>query len=174
MAVSTLGKSDPRQPKIYRGGSQVAGDFLYGDNEANSQVFTIGHFVYANSGAITASDSSTLILGLAAQAATEVTSGNIEIPVMPILPGDLLLIQVEDGSGNPEASDTTCVKGTMYGIKDYSANVPSRIDSSNSAEHQFIYLGPQLDAAGDSSYWGWFVPVMVGTTDDYIQTAQGQ
>jgi hypothetical protein len=102
-------------------------------------------------------------MGLAGKAATEVTSGNIEIPIALILPGDLLLIRVEDGSGNLEAADTTCTFGEAYGIKAYSANVETRIDSSNSTNKQFVFLGPQLDAAGDSSYWGWFAPTASAT-----------
>jgi len=160
MAVSTLSPTSDRKPKIYRGGSQVS-EMGYGANlEANSMTFAIGHFVYANSGAITDAEPTTMILGLAGKAATEVTSGNIQIPVTLILPGDLLLIQVEDGSGNLEASDTTCVVGEAYGIKAYSANVPSRVDSSNSSNKQFIYIGPELEADGDSSYWGWFSPAL--------------
>ena len=100
MAVSTLSLSDYRKPKIYRGGTQVEG-IAYGANlEANSQTFTAGHFVYANSGAITKADSDTKTLGLAAKAATEVTSGNIQIPVIVVLPGDLILIQVSSANSD--------------------------------------------------------------------------
>ena len=167
MAVSTLSKSDPRQPKLYRGGSDV-NELTYGSDEANSMTFTVRHFVYSNAGAITDAEPSTDILGLAGKAATNVTSGNVEIPVYVIQPGDRLLIQVEDGSGNPEASDTTCVVGTAYGIKAFSANVPSRIDSSNASNDQFTYLGPYLDATGASSYWGWFTPNV-----DILQSSDG-
>jgi hypothetical protein len=170
MAVSTLSPSDPRQPKIYRGGTQVS-EFLYGAQlEAATMLFAIGHFVYSNSGAITDAEDSTKILGLAGKAATNVSSGNIQIPVQVILPGDTLLIQVEDGSGTVEASDTTCVVGKSYGIKAFSENVPSRIDSAEVTNEQFIYLGPQLDAAGASTPFGWFCPDLSGAK---IQTAEG-
>ena len=163
MAVSTLALTDYRRPKIYRGGTQVE-EIFYGANlEANSMTFTTSHFVYANSGAITDAESDTKTLGLAAKAATEVTSGNIQIPVIVVLPGDVILIQVSSAnSDSPEASDTTCVIGKSYGIVDYSANVPTRVDSSNATDELLIYLGPQLDAAGDSTYWGWFAPDVSG------------
>lgn len=173
MAVTTLSGSDPRQPKIYRGGTQVT-EMQYGSNvEMDNGTFAIGNFVYsvADTNIITVSDSDTKILGLAGKASSAAATGALSIPVQLILPGDMLMIQVEDGSGNVEASDTTCVVGNSYAIKDYAANTPSRIDSASAGtEEQFVYLGPVYDAAGDSSYWGWFSPDIVGT---YIQTADG-
>jgi len=146
----------------------------YGSNvEMDNGTFAIGNFVYsvADTNIITVSDSDTKILGLAGKASSAAATGALSIPVQLILPGDMLMIQVEDGSGNVEASDTTCVVGNSYAIKDYAANTPSRIDSASAGtEEQFVYLGPVYDAAGDSSYWGWFSPDIVGT---YIQTADG-
>jgi len=163
MAVSTLSVSGPNRPKIYRGGSQVGYELSYGANlEANSSTFTTSHFVYSNAGAITAADDTTGALGLACKAATEVTSGNIQIPVAVVLPGDLIMIRVEDGSGNLEASDTTCVVGKAYGLAAYTANTEARADSAEVTNEMLIYLGPVLDAAGDSSYWGWFAPDVSG------------
>ena len=171
MTVSTLSLTDYRRPKIYRGGTEVSGVEWGANREANSMTFTRSHFVYANSGAITDAEPSTMILGLAEKAATEVTSGNIQIPVAVILPGDLLLIQVEDGSLSFEAADTTCVVGEAYGIAAYTANRASAIDSSNSTNKQFIFLGPQRDADGDSNYWGWFSPAL--ETSVGLQTSVG-
>ena len=170
MTVSTLALTDYRRPKIYRGGTQVE-EYAYGANlEANSMTFTTSHFVYA-APAITDAEPSTMILGLAGKAATEVTSSNIQIPVSLILPGDVLMINVEDGSLAFEASDTTCNVGEAYGICAYTANRASAIDSSNSSNKQFIYLGPVLDATGASTYWGWFAPGL--ETSVGLQTSVG-
>ena len=161
MTVSTIGRFNA--PRRSDGG---VGEIAYGANEANSMTFAAGHFVYSNAGAITDAEPSTKIMGIAKRAATEVTSGNVEIPVELIDTSKTYLIRVEDGSGNLEASDTTCVEGVAYGILAYSGSNESRIDSSNTTNDQWTYIGPVLDAAGDSSYWGRFraVPAAVQGT----------
>jgi hypothetical protein len=147
---------DPRNPQLQCQGR--APQIVYGSNEANSQSFKAGQLVYSNAGAITlvADGGTTPVLGIAQIDATTVSTGNIEIPVMLIRPDDELLFLVADNSGSLEASDTTCVAGTGYDTQIVSNK--HYINSADTSNQTFVYVGPVYDALGASSNWGRFRP----------------
>lgn len=158
MAVTSF---DPRNPQIQSQGRVP--QIVYGSDEANSQSFKAGQFVYFNAGAVTVSaDGDVPMAGIALKDATNVTSDNIEIPVQMLTPEDEVLIQVTTG-GTLEASDTTCTSGEAYDLEtvtDGTANL-HYIDSSDTTNPKFVYIGPVLNGAGDSTYWGRFRPYAV-------------
>lgn len=148
---------DPRNPKI-QGTSGKVPQIVYDAYEANSQSFLAGQFVYSNAGAITVSaDGDVPVLGIALKDATNVTSGNIEIPVALIGPDDEVLIQVCTSAGVLEASNTTCSPGVAYDIQTVDTNL-HYIDSSDTTNPKFIFIGPVLDSTGAATYWGRFRP----------------
>jgi hypothetical protein len=80
-------------PKFYRsadGGNPIIREYL----EANSQTFKVGQLVYLASGAVTATASDGIILGIALDPGTNVTSLNTKIRVMIIRPEDEIKIYV--------------------------------------------------------------------------------
>ena len=154
MAVTSF---DPRNPQIQATSGKVA-QIVHGLLEANSQTFKAGQFVYANSGAITiTADGDTPVLGIALADGTNVTTGNAVIPVQVLGPDDEVLIRVSTG-GTLEASDTTCKVGTGYDLETVSTNL-HYIDSADTTNMKFVYLGPINDSAGTSGYWGRFRPI---------------
>ena len=159
MAVTSF---DPRNPQI-QGASGKVGQILHGNLEADSQTFKAGQFVYVHaSGGITVSaDGDVPVMGIALADGTNESSAsvtNATIPVQLIGPDDEILIQVADTSGSLEASDTTCKVGIGYDLETVSTNL-HYIDSSDVTNMKFVYVGPILDAAGASSYWGRFRPI---------------
>ena len=121
--------------------------------ETNSQSFKAGELVYfdASGGVLVAAAGTTPVAGVAMKDATNVTSGNIAIPVQLIRPDDEVLIQVEDGSGNLEAANTTCLPGIAYDIVVSSNH--HRLNSSDTTGGIFIFVEEILDANGDATYW---------------------
>ena len=154
MAIAAF---DPRQPRIV-GASGKVGQIIHGNLEADSQTFKAGQFVYSNAGAITVSaDGDVPVLGIALADATNVTTGNAVIPVQVIGPDDEVLIQVSTG-GTLEASDTTCTPGVGYDLETVSTNL-HYIDSADTTNMKFVYVGPVNDSTGTSTYWGRFRPI---------------
>jgi hypothetical protein len=150
---------DPRNPQI-QGASGKVGQIIHGLSESNSQSFKAGQFVYVHaSGGITVSaDGDVPVMGIALVDATNVSASNATIPVQVLGPDDEVLIRVSDTSGSLEASNTACVEGIAYDLQTVSTNL-HYIDSSDVTHMKFVYMGPILDAAGASSYWGRFRPI---------------
>ena len=152
MAVTS---NDPRGPYIQPSDSGVP-YVQYGILEANSQSFKAGHLVYLVSGAATLYPGGDLpVFGIALKDATNVTSGNIEIPIQPITPEDLVVFTVATSADVPEAANTTCAIGTSYDTNTASG-YPSYIDSSDTTNPCFRYQGPVKNAAGAVSNRGYF------------------
>lgn len=152
MAVSSF---DPRGPVILpkNGGMPTV---VYGLYEANSQSFKAGQFVYLVSAAVTLYPGGDLPLyGIAMKDATNVSSGNIEIPVAVITPEDIVTITVATSADVPEAANTTCAIGTTYDTNT-GASYPSYIDSSDTTNGCFRFQGPVLSADGSASNRGYF------------------
>lgn len=89
--------------------------------EANSQSFKAGQLVYdagssANGAATVVASDGTSILGIAQKDATNVTSGNISIPVEVIKPGDRVAIQCYDTSDAAVKDASNFLKGKNYGL----------------------------------------------------------
>jgi hypothetical protein len=158
MAVTSF---DPRNPQI-QGASGKVGQILHGLLESDSQTFKAGQFVYVHaSGGVTVSaDGNVPVMGIALADGTDESSASITnatIPVQLIGPDDEVLIQVTTG-GTLQASDTTCKRGIAYDLETVSTNL-HYIDSADVTHMKFVYLGPILDAAGASTYWGRFRPI---------------
>lgn len=151
MAVTSF---DPRGPYILpKNGSMPT--ILYGVNEANSQSFKAGQLVYNNSGITLYAGGDAPVLGIALKDATNVTSGNVEIPVMLIDPEDIVVFTVATSADVPEAANTTCAIGTDYDTNT-GASYPSYIDSSDTTNGCFRFQGPVYDADGTASNRGYF------------------
>ena len=152
MAVTSF---DPRGPMIvYQNGSVPY--IQYGILEANSQSFKAGHFVYLVSGAATLYPGGDLPLyGIALKDATNVSTGNIEIPIHVIVPGDLVAINVATSADVLEAANTTCVPGVSYDTN-AASSYPSYIDSSDTTNPCFRFLGEINDSTGAASTRGLF------------------
>lgn len=82
-------------PRIVPKAGEVPG-LIYGFTEADSQTFVPGNLVYISAaGTLTECTSDdTTYAGIAAKAATNVTSGNIEIPFWPFYPDTLVQFTV--------------------------------------------------------------------------------
>ena len=153
---------DPRNPKLQATSGKIP-QIMHGYKEAASQSFNAGQFVYSNAGAITVSaDGDLPVLGIALIDATNTSSASakIEIPVQVIGPDDEVLIQVCTSAGVLETSNTTCVPGVGYDIQTVSTTL-HYIDSSDTSEMKFVYLGPTLDSQGAATTWGRFRPIYV-------------
>ncbi len=152
MAVTSF---DPRGPQIWPQNGSVP-YIQYGILEANSQSFKAGHFVYLATAAATLYPGGDLPLyGIALKDATNVTSGNIEIPIQVIVPGDLVAINVATSADVLEAANTTCAVGTTYDTNS-GASIPSYIDSSDTTNGCFRFQGELNDSTGAASYRGIF------------------
>ena len=149
---------DPRNPQIHSGPRRI----MYGSLEANSQTFKAGALVYSNGGAITvAAVGDVPFLGIAMKDATNVTSDNIEIPVMLITGDNIVRMMVQDGSDALEAADTTCVAGTAYDFEVDTTDSYFAIDSSDTTNPKMVFLEPVNDVNGASTYAGLFKPLYV-------------
>lgn len=86
--------------------------------EANSQTFYVGDLVYLSSGAVTecGSDPST-ILGIALRASTNVTSGNVQIPVLVLDSNTEFSMSLYHATAaSATLSDKTKIGYASYGI----------------------------------------------------------
>lgn len=131
------------------GCGQVISDFY----EADSQSFKKGELVYlSNAGAVTACSgdlSSGQIMGKALKDATNVTTGNIIIPIEVIEPGDLWLMRVST-SGTAATCDNLSLV-TEYGL-DVSSNVWT-VDTAETDENVVTVVKYHYDTNGDEDYW---------------------
>ena len=153
MAVTSF---DPRNPQFQICGSGIP-QVVYGHDEDASESFKAGQLVYfdASGQVIVVPDGGTEpVAGIALKDATNTSASNaIEIPVQLITMADELLIQVGDTSGSYEASNTTCVPGVGYDTQIISTNLHI-LNSADTSNQTFVYVGPVLNAAGASTYWG--------------------
>ena len=148
---------DPRNPQVQATSGKIP-QILHGYLEANSQTFKAGQFVYITSGTVTVSaDGDVPVMGIALADATNVTSLNATIPVQVLGPDDEVLINVCTSAGVLEAANTTCVPGVAYDLQTVDTNL-HYIDSSDTTNPKFIFLGPVKNAAGSASYLGRFRP----------------
>jgi len=112
--------------------------------EANSQTFVVGDLLYLNSGAATLVTTSqeTQIFGIALKRATNVTTGNADIPILTISPEGLYVAQ----------SDTTTAVahvGEDYGLNYTSGSMSVDIGDTTSTSVRIEMLDSR-DAVGAS------------------------
>jgi hypothetical protein len=141
---------DPRNPRIVprNGVPQITSRYL----EANSQSFKAGELVYFNSGAVTvAAVGDVPVAGIALTDATNVSTGNITIPVQLLGPDDEIYIRVSDGSGSYETANTTCVPGVAYDFN-VASNLWS-IDSADTTNPKLVFIEALYDATGTATQW---------------------
>lgn len=126
-------------------------EIKWGALEADSQSFYAGQPVYLNAGAVTAvaSDTATHLAGIALKDATNVTSDNIEIPILPFYPEDLWIIQTT--SGGTAALPTTATIGTMYAF--YVASNIAYMDIADTGNDAMIYHGPVYRASTSTAIY---------------------
>jgi len=152
MAVSSF---DPRGPYLLPKSGSIP-HIQYGILEADSQSFKAGHFVYLATAAATLYPGGDLPLyGIAMKDATNVTSGNIEIPIMVISPEDLVAINVATSADVLEAANTTCAVGSDYDTNT-GASIPSYIDSSDTTNGCFRFQGELNTSDGTADTRGIF------------------
>lgn len=149
---------DPRNPQLQSQGSNIP-EIVYGILEANSQSFKAGQIVYLTSNAATimpdSSGGNTPVLGIAQKDATNVSTGNIEIPIAIIDSNYDILIQVATDGGVLEAANTTCVPMTSYDLQRVSTNL-DYINSGDTGNPSFMFVSEVLLADGSASTWGKF------------------
>ena len=132
------------------GASNMLNDCL----EANSQSFLMDSVVYLNSAAVTAATHAGIeaatykIAGLAARAATNVTTGNVEIPIKKIRAGDQIRIACTTGGTDKDAADFTV--GDAYSI--YIASNIAYVDHADTTNEVFKFIRPIVNANGSTSY----------------------
>ena len=152
MAVTS---NDPRGPYILPKSDTVPA-IQYGILEANSQTFKAGHLVYLVSAAATLYPGGDIpVYGIAMKDATNVTSGNIEIPIQVITPDDLVVFNVATSADVLQAANTTCAVGTTYDTNT-GASIPSYIDSSDTSDGCFRFQGELKDSTGSAATRGVF------------------
>lgn len=163
MAYELAAEFDPRNPQLQATSGKVP-PILQGYNEGASAAFHAGQFVYLDaSGVVTVCTAGDVpVMGIALRDGTTTgQSGSLqEIPVQVIGRDDELLIQVCTSAGVLETSNTTCVPGVGYDIQTVSTTL-HYIDSSDTSEMKFVYLGPTLDSQGAATTWGRFRPIYV-------------
>jgi len=146
--------NNPRIGATHNGQSP---EIRYGWYEVNSSDFKAGQLVYlagnATTGGVTHCETdATVIMGIAMKDATNVSSGNIEIPVMIIYPDDELIMRCRSG-----ATDT--LASAFYPGKKYGVILASNIIYVDQAEVTTTvveFVEPIYDATGTSTYWGKF------------------
>jgi hypothetical protein len=132
---------------------------IYGRYETNSSSFKAGQWVVDDGDAApgtacitVVSTSGTLVLGIAMKDATNVTTGNIEIPVMEIRPGDELIMPCT-------ASGTATSSATFLTSKKYGLYVSGNVvyaDYDNTSNDCVEFKEPIYTTAGGTTTWGVF------------------
>jgi hypothetical protein len=146
-------------PRIGRTRTGLVPRIIYGRYETNSSSFKAGQWVVDDGDAapgtacITAvATSGTLVLGIAMKDATSVTTGNIEIPVMEINPGDELIMPcTASGTDKSSASFLTSKK---YGL--YVASNIVYADYDNTTNDAVEFKAPIYAGDGSTTSWGLF------------------
>jgi hypothetical protein len=149
---------DPRNPEIVR--TYGVPQIVQNGAEANSSTFKAGQFVYSNAGAITVSATAgPLIWGIALTDATNVSSGNIYIPLKLLTNDCEVQMKVSSDStiANFQAANTTCVQGVDYDMA-VASNI-CFIDSSDTSSPGFTFVDAIYDSAGTATDVGRFIPL---------------
>ena len=136
--------------------------------EANSQSFKAGQLVFdagasANGQAtVWAESGSNPVLGIAQVDATNVSSGNINIPVEVIKPGDRVAIQCYDTSDAAKKAASNFLKGKSYGLV-IASNV-CYLDFDETTADVAVFIEP-LDST-NLPYWAivQFLPAVLQHT----------
>ena len=125
--------------------------------EANNMSFEAGELVWSNAGAITVISGTPFtaaeILGFAQKAGTNVTSGNIAIPVVVIHPTDLVKMPTT-ASGTALTTTTNFTVGNGYGI--YVASNVHYVDYDEGTEVCVIFEEHCKTPSGAFTGWGLF------------------
>ena len=143
---------DPNQPRLAQSNGSSIPKIQYGILEDSSKSFKAGCLVNLTSGACDSLDTDdTSVYGIAMKDSTNTSSGNIEIPIMPITPADELYMKCRNGSSAALAN--TAAPGTAYGvIVDASTDV-CYMDIADTSNHLVVFRGELEDATGSSTYW---------------------
>lgn len=140
-------------PKITSTGTDTLPVMIHELLEANSMSFKKGEFVYSNAGAITnVASAGVVVLGIAAKDATNVTSGNIAIPVTIIKPEYEFIMRITNNGTDTLSSTPT--EGKAYGL--YVASNVVYADVNNTTNDAVVFQRPVYDATGAATYWGYF------------------
>lgn len=83
--------------------------------EANSQSFVAGDLVFLSSGTVKLVTNDATIMGVALKASTNVTTGNIKIPIQVITPETLFVAEVDTTSATTQV-------GEDYGLNTATTN----------------------------------------------------
>jgi len=138
--------------------------------EADSQQFVAGDLVYLNSGyAYVCADDATKILGMALEAASNVTTGHKMIDVMIMRPGDEWAIRT--ASGTTLTKLTGANVGIAYAAEYISSGLWS-VDSSQTGADAFQcvkLLYDEDESTVDSSYYAVFT--IIPSVAQYSQGA---
>lgn len=149
-SIPTATSWSVEQPRICSNGQVPF--IVHGLLEANSQSFKAGALVYSNSGAVTiAAVGDVPVLGIALKDATNVTSGNVEIPVLCFNADSEILIQASPNGTTFETANTTCKVGTAYDFN--VTNGTFTIDSSDTTNPKMVVVGYVRDVNGDVTTW---------------------
>ena len=140
-------------PKIVGTPSGELPEIIHDLLEADSMSFATGELIYSNDGAITnCADDAVVILGIAQKAATNVSSGNIEIKVEQILPSYRVRMLISTGGTAGSSSNMTV--GNAYGL-DVTSNVWTA-DYGDTDNDAVVFKSHCYDAAGNKTNYGVF------------------
>ena len=162
MAYELAAEFDPRNPQLQATSGKVP-PILRGYNEGASAAFHAGQLVYLASSVVTVCTAGdTPVMGIALRDGTVTgQAGSLqEIPIQVIGRDDELLMQVCTSAGVLEVSNTTCAPGVAYDIQTVNSTL-HYIDSSDTSNMKFVFLGPTLDSQGAATTWGRFRPIYV-------------
>lgn len=147
----------PNNPKVVNSGGDQLPELLMGMYEANTETFKKGALVYSGAGTGTVSvvaSAGTVILGIAEKDATNVSSGNIEIPITLIKPEYLVKMRMRRTATDTLNSDATADIGQAYGV--ILASGVHYVDLDNVTNHAFVLVKKITNADGSATYWGLF------------------
>jgi hypothetical protein len=122
--------------------------------EADSQSFVQGAPVYLTAGTVVAAAHAAIhaatykLAGLASRAATNVASGNVEVPIQVIRAGDELRVACTASGTDKSAADFA--RGTYYGC--YIASGILYVDYDNTSNAVFKFVKPCAKANDGTSY----------------------
>lgn len=140
--------------EIISTGGDVIPERWTGLLEANSQSFDAGQLVYLDSGAVTAVASTGVdVLGIAELDATNVTSGNVAIPITVVKPDYLLKVRCTNNG--TACTSESFVRGESYGI--YTTNATATYaDLNNTTNDALVFVNHWKTPDGDYTNWGIF------------------
>jgi len=142
-----------KNPEVVNTGGDDAGELKFDMKEANSQSFKKGQFVYLNAGAVTAcATNGQSIFGIAQVDATNVSSGNIEIPIAILKPD--YRFKARFTNAGTDTLNSSATPGLHYDI--YVASNICYVDLATATAEAVVYDEPILNPDGSATYWGIF------------------